>query len=120
MKKGFTLLEMLLTVLLLTVGMTSILHMVSRAIFADTNLENITTARYLGQEKMEEIKGAAAYDDIDSYASARAALTGAFSGFDRAVAVSGDPKQVDVTVYWTTQGQDQSLRLVTLFADYDY
>ena len=120
MKKGFTLLEMLVTIVLLTVGITSILQIAGMAMFADTNLENITIARYLAQEAMEEIKDAASYADIDSFASPRSTLTGEFADFDRTVTVSGDPKQVDATVYWTVKGQDQSVELVTLFTDYDY
>ena len=120
MRKGFTLLEMLVTVVLLTVGITSILQMTSMAMFADTNLENVTVARYLAQESMEEIKGAASYLDIDSFASSRSALTGDFADFEREITVSGDPKQVNVTVYWDVKGQDQSIELVTLFTDYDY
>ncbi|MCK5014684.1 MAG: type II secretion system protein [Candidatus Omnitrophica bacterium] len=120
MKKGFTLLEMLVTIVLLTVGITSILQIAGMAMFADTNLENVTIARYLAQEAMEEIKDAASYSDIDSFASERSSLTGDFADFDREVTISGDPKQVDVTVYWTVKGQDQSVELVTLFTDYDY
>lgn len=124
MKKGFTLLEMLVTIVLLTVGITSILQMAAIAIFADTNLENVTIARYLAQETMEEIKGAASYSDIDNFILTRSSLTGVgnkdFVDFDREVTVSGDPKQVNVTVYWTVKGQDQSVELVTLFTDYDY
>lgn len=88
--------------------------------FADTNIENFTIARYLAQEALEEIKDAALYVDVDSFASARGALSGDFAGFEREVMVSGDPKQVDVTVYWTVKGEDQSVNLVTLFTDYDY
>ena len=120
MKKGFTLLEMLITIVLLTVGISSILHIASIAMFADTNIENTIIARYLAQEKMEEIKDAASYSAIDSFASTRTTLTGDFADFDRAVTVAGDPKQVDVTVYWTVKGQDQTVNLVTLFTDYDY
>lgn len=124
MKKGFTLLEMLVTIILLTVGITSILQMAGMAIVADTNLENVTIARYLAQETMEEIKGAASYSDIDNFILTRSSLTGVgnkdFVDFDREVTVSGDPKQVNVTVYWTVKGQDQSVELVTLFTDYDY
>jgi prepilin-type N-terminal cleavage/methylation domain-containing protein len=119
-KKGFTLLEMLVTIVLLTSGIVAVLRMVSMAMFADVNVENTTIALYLAQEKMEEIKNASSYSNIDSYASARAALTGSFVDFDRAVTVSGDPKQVDVIVYWRVKGQDQSINLATLFTDYDY
>ena len=120
MRKGFTLLEMLVTIVLLTVGITSIFYITSIAMFADTNLEKLTVARYLLQESMEEIKGAATYSDIDSFASARAALSGDFADFEREITVSGDPKQVDVIVYWTAKDQEQSVSLNTLFTDYDY
>jgi prepilin-type N-terminal cleavage/methylation domain-containing protein len=120
MKKGFTLLEMLVTIVVLTVGVVSVLRMMSIGIFADTNTENSTIAFYLAQEKMEEIKDASSYPNIDTFASTRAALSGDFSDFDRAVTVSGDPKQVNVIVYWSVKGQDQSVNLVSLFADYDY
>ena len=68
----------------------------------------------------KDVKDAATYADIDGFASARATLTGDFADFDREVTVSGDPKQVDVNVYWTVKGQDQSVNLVTLFTNYDY
>lgn len=120
MKKGFTLFEMLVTIVLLTVGVVTLLSMMSASIFADTNGENAQIALYLAQETMENIKDASSYANIDSYASSRTSLTGDFADFDREVTVSGDPKQVDVIVYWTTGGADQSVDLVSLFADYDY
>lgn len=120
MKKGFTLLEMLVTVVLLTTGLVAILRMMSMGMFADVNVENATVAHYLAQEKMEEIKDAGSYSDVDSFSSARAALAGDFADFDREVTVAGDPKQVNVIVYWAVKGQDQSVDLVTLLADYDY
>ena len=120
MKKGFTLLEMLITIVLLTVGIVSILQMMSIGIFADTNTENSVIAFYLAQEAMEEVKDASSYANIDTFASTRATLSGDFSDFDRAVTVSGDPKQVNVIVYWSVKGQDQSIDLVSLFSDYDY
>lgn len=120
MKKGFTLLEMLIAIVLLTVGIISILQMMSIAIFADTNVENSVIAYYLAQESMENIKDASSYSNIDTFAESRATLSGDFSDFDREVTVSGDPKQVNVIVYWSVKGQDQSIDLVSLFADYDY
>ena len=119
-KKGFTLLEMLVTIVLLTAGIVSLLRMMSIGMFAVTGTEKATTALYLAQEKMEEIKDASSYSNIDSFASAKAALTGDYTDFQREVAVSGDPKQVNVIVYWTTKGDEQTLNLVSLFADYDY
>ena len=120
MNKGFTLLEMLVTIVLLTVGIVSILQMMSIAMFADVNTENAAIAYYLAQETMEDIKDASSYSNIDTFAASRAALSGDFSDFDREVTVSGTPKQVNVIVYWSVKGQDQSIDLVSLFADYDY
>ena len=86
MKKGFTLLEMLVTIVLLTVGIASILYITSMAMFADTNLEKLTIAYYLLQESMEDVKGATSYSDIDRFdSSGRETLSGDFKDFEREV-----------------------------------
>ncbi len=123
MKKGFTLLEILITIVLLTAGLTSILRAMSMGMAAESSLtgsENDAIAKYLAQEKMEEIKDASSYANIDSFVATKAALSGDYSNFERAVTVSGDPKQVNVIVYWMVNSIEQSIDLVTLFADYDY
>jgi len=121
MKKGFTLIEILITIVLLTAGITSILQAISLAMAAESaNNQNSAIARFLAQESMEEIKDAAAYDDIDDFAASKAALSGDYSSYSREITVSGDPKQVNVIVYWTAGGSENSIDLVTLFADYDY
>lgn len=119
-ERGFTLLEALITIVVLVVGVVVLLQVFSIGMFADTGVENTTIALNLAQEKMEEIKDASSYAGIDSFAAVRANLGGNFADFDREVTVSGDPKQVNVVVYWTVKGEDQSMNLVTLFADYDY
>lgn len=121
-KKGFTLLEILITIVILVVGVVVLLQMFSIGMFADTDVENAGLALNLAQEKMEQIKDAISYKAIDDFASARGEedLGDDFADFDREVTVSGNPKQVNVIVYWTVKGQDQSINLVTLFADYDY
>ncbi len=120
MKKGFTLLEILVTLVLLTSGIVAIVRVMGMGMFADANAEKSIIARYLAQEQMETIKDASSYSNIDSFASARTSLSGDFSDFDREVTVSGNPKEVHVIVYWTVQGQDQSVDFVTLFTDYDF
>lgn len=117
---GFTFLEILVAIILLVVGFSSILQVFSMGLFADADVESHTTALYLAQEKMEEIKDSATYAGINSFASARASLTGNFADFDREVIVSGNPKQVNVIVYWDVKGVDQNINLVSLFANYDY
>jgi len=123
MKKGFTLLEILITIVLLTAGLTSILRAMSMGMAAESSVagsDNNAIAKYLAQEKMEEIKDASSYANIDSFIATKAALSGDYSNFERAVTVSGDPKEVNVIVYWIVNSIEQSIDLVTLFANYDY
>ncbi len=111
-KRGFTLLELLLTLLLITSSFVALSAAVSSGLFASADNESILVATRLTQEKMEELKN-------KSYASvaaeAKAAVTG-FSAFQRDVTVSvpqSDLKQVTVTVYWTMKGDELSTNLVT-------
>lgn len=120
MNRGFTLLEMLVTIVVLTVGIVAVLEMMGLAMFADTNTENSVIAYYLAQEEMEEIKDAASYAAIDGFAQAQTAMTGDFADFDKEVTVSGNPKQVNVIITWDVKGEEQSVDLVSLFANYDY
>jgi len=115
---GFTFLEVLITIILLVVGMVAIIQVFSVGTVAEAEVDRTTTAVLLAQETMEEIRNVT-YVGIDGFASARTSLTGDFADFDREVTISGDPKQVNVTVYWTASGVDQMVNVVSLFADYD-
>lgn len=118
-KKGFTLLEAMITMVLLVVGVSAVFSLFGMTSTLDANNDSKAIALNLCQETMEEIKDAATYADVDTFAQARTNVGGDFSGFDRAVTVAGDPKQINVTVYWTEKGADQSIELLTLVADYD-
>lgn len=120
MNRGFTLIELLITIVLLVGGFSAILRALSIGMFIDSDVEKFTIALYLAQEKLEEIKDSSSYANIDTFATARASLGAGFTEFDREVTVAGDPKRVDVNVYWSVKGEDQNVQLVTLFADYDY
>jgi len=118
--RGYSLLEILITIIVVVVGYVALLQMFSITMFADADVENHTTALYLAQETMEEIRDSSTYTGIDSFASARTDLTGDFADFDREVTVSGTPKEVHVMVYWNVKGTDQNVNLVSLFTDYDF
>jgi len=120
MKKGFTLLEMLVTIVVLTAGIVPVVQMMGMAMFADVNTENTVIAAYLAQEAMEEIKDAASYAAINGFAHAQTPMTGDYADFDKEVTVTGDPKQVNVIISWDAKGTEQGVDLVSLFADYDY
>ncbi|MFA5117255.1 MAG: prepilin-type N-terminal cleavage/methylation domain-containing protein [Candidatus Omnitrophota bacterium] len=116
-KSGFTLLEVLIATLLLSVGVLSIAGAFSSGIVTSGDLESVDLAQNLTQEKMEGIKEQfyAAVVNED-----RSAVPG-FSAFQRQVAVKllhTSLKQVDVTVYWYTKGGQANVTLTTLVANY--
>ncbi len=109
---GFTLLEVLLALLLVTVGSLALSQAFSLGLFASADDESLLVSTQLAQEKMEEIRN-------KSYASianeTRAAVSG-FSGFEREVVVSTpltSLKQVSVNVYWFNKASELSTSLVT-------
>jgi prepilin-type N-terminal cleavage/methylation domain-containing protein len=119
--KGFTLLEMMISVVCLVVGISTTLQVLGMSLAADAAIENKIIALSLARQKLEESKNSSSYANIDLLVSARASLGGDFSDFDREVVVGvSDPKQVTVTVYWTAKGGEQDLTLATLLTDYDY
>src|SRR5688572_29694609 len=91
---GFSLIEIMLTIMVLALGILSITRSFNTALLSENQINNRRTARTLGEEKMEEIKNADSYAAIDGFASARTNLGGDFADFSREVIVNGDPKEV--------------------------
>ncbi len=118
-KRGVTLIELVIALVLMTIGTTSLIHVLSMGIFADSNLEQSIIALNLANEKMEEIKDTA-FGSISSDSE-----TGSEIGFasfdDRIVTVTNtqsDLKDVEVGVRWTEKGGQQSVAVRTYIADY--
>jgi len=121
--QGFSLLEVLLTVVLLTVGSIALMRALSLGVFADTLIENNVIALNLAREKMEEIQNESVFSSIvDENRNSNEAGLGTFSqGYDREVNVTdiaSDLKQIEVSVFWTVKGQEISLDLASYKADY--
>ena len=124
--KGFTLLEMLLAILLLTIGIVAVAQAFSAGMYSSTNAgtfiasdaESVDLALNIAQAKMEEIMNT-------SFAGIAAVPKAAVSGFgsysqkvDVTLAGNGtDLKKVDVTVYWTTRNGDTNISLSTYVAN---
>ena len=115
MKKGFTLLEVMLTIILVVVGFVSLMQAFSIGLSAGEE-EAEFTALHLAQEKMEDLRNT-------SYASIVNGTENpvlGFSGFSRTVAVSTAPplpaglKEVTTTVSW---GSTFNVSLVTYISD---
>ena len=116
-KEGFTLLEVLIALIVLSVGVVAIARAFSAGIFAAAaTSEDVEVALCIAQASMEEIKDTT-YDDLADSGPTEDAN---FPNFDVTVDVDeGDnPMQVDITVAWDTKGGASSVTLTTLVADY--
>jgi len=110
--RGFTLLEILIALVLFTVGVVVIAGIFSSGILSSSDAENTAIAMSLAQRRMEEIRNLA-YADIAS--EAKDDVSG-FSGFQREVTVSEPEaglKQVIVTAYWTFKGDEIGVPIQT-------
>lgn len=110
--KGFTLLEVMLAVVLLTLGVIAVAGLFGTALVGSSDAENTAIAMNLAQKRMEEIRNIS----YDSIADESKADVSGFSGFQRAAAVTEpltDLKKVTVTVYWLSKGAVASESLVT-------
>lgn len=119
-KSGFTLLEVLIALILFTVGVIAVAGFFSSGLFASSDAENTAIAMNLAQRRMEEIKNFTFANVVDE---AKAAVSG-FTGFEREVTVSdpsgaptiADLKDVTVTVYWDVKADEVSVSLRTLIS----
>ncbi len=110
-----------MAVVLLVVGSVVTLNMFGLGMSADVNSEHSTIALALAQGEMELIKNAGSWAAVDSFASPRTNLGGGdYADFDQEVIVTGDPKEVQVIIYWDALGGVQNLELDTLLTNYNY
>jgi len=111
--KAFSLLEILIAIMIFTVGIISILSLLNMGLFGDLDAENTSTALALTQQRLEEIRNLAF--DAGIVNESKAPVAG-FSGFQREVIVTQpqtDLKQVTVTTYWTAKANEVGASLVT-------
>ena len=112
-RKAFSLLEILIAIMIFTVGTLSIMGLFSRGLFGSLDAENTSTALALTQRRLEEIRNLNFTTGIVN--ESKAAVTG-FPGFQREVIVTQpqtDLKQVMVTTYWTAKANEVGTSLVT-------
>lgn len=118
LKRGFTILEVLITTLIVGISIFALMEAMNRGIFSSGDVENYSLALSLTQRKLEEIKGTS-FGSVAS--SARATIvdiagTNSSVTFDQQVVVTSVHtylKQVDVTTYWTVPNGETSISLST-------
>lgn len=116
--KGFTLLEIIISLAVLVVGVISLVSMFGSGFSMAGISEQSSTAVFLAQERMEQLRNETYANIINEARSA----TG-FAFFDREVVISypespdTDIKQVTVTVYWTVKSGEGKIELVSYFVN---
>ena len=112
---GFTLLEMMLSLVLFATGTLAVHELMHRAQAGATDGENVLLATHLGQRRLEELR-LTAYAGIANEAKASVSSPSGYSRFSRQVAVTTpytNLKQIVVTVYWNVPGGETSISLRT-------
>lgn len=119
-KKGFTLLEILLTLALFGIGVIGIGGLFGYVLDSSLDAEYTEIAVNLAKARMEEVRNIP-YVSIVDEAKAQVEVIGstlppAFQAFQRQVGVTEiltDLKQVTVTIYWQFKGEEASEQLTT-------
>ncbi len=116
--KGFTLLEIIISLAVLVVGVISLVTMFGSGLNIAGVSEQSSTAIFLAQERMEQLRNETYANIINE---ARSAL--GFASFDREVVVmypqspDTDIKQVTVNVYWPVKSGEGKIELVSYFVN---
>ncbi|CRI67747.1 hypothetical protein THIOKS180010 [Thiocapsa sp. KS1] len=108
-QRGFTLIEALIALVILSFGLFGLMQIQTRVMLKTGDSKAQTAAVNLAQEKLEELR-ARDYADIDSDEDLIEAAAGDTTDFTRTWTVTErtDPpyKEVSVTIDWTRPGQD--------------
>ena len=112
---GFTLMEVLVAMLILSVGLLGMAALVTGIINSNKLSNRISTATVLAQDKMEDIKRIG-YDNAVS--ETKASMSSPYDNYEREVTVvdpspAANMKTVTVTVYWESS---KSVSLKTILA----
>ena len=124
-KKGFTLLEVMVAVVVLAFGLLAIMHLFPIGLRASKISRDTTVASLLAQAKIEELRNTGwaslsssttteGYGTITNYPQFKRVTTIDY------VDVVNDPnlKKIVVEVFYKPYGGERSVKLVTLFTDY--
>lgn len=111
-QKGFTILEVLLAVVLITTGFAVLLNFASIGLFSGGENENELTGISLAQDKIEELRNKSYANVVNEV---KAAVSG-FTGFQREVVVTipqTNLKQININVYWLSKSSELNTGITT-------
>lgn len=124
-RKGFSLLEVMVAVVILAFGLLAIMHLFPIGLRASKISQDTTVATFLAQQKIEELRNTK-YADIDD-TPLTATFASPFSNFTWTKSVSeseweeidaGELSKVMIEVSYSPYGQGRRVKLVTFIADY--
>lgn len=116
-RRGFSLLEVMLTLVLVSAGTVAVVELFQRARMGGTQAENVLTATYLAQRRLEELRNTA-YDDLDEAEESETQIStpSGYGWFRRQVEVTEPQtnlRQVVVTITWDAPGGEAEVSLQT-------
>jgi len=113
---GFTLLEIMIALAIISVAMVSLLSLANRSIGVHDHLQRLTIATLLAQEKMAETEVSAARGTLDSQDS-QGAYSDPYAGYLWRITYADTPlpsvRVVTVTVSWGDEKLNESVDLAS-------
>ena len=109
LESGYTLLEILLTISILSIALIPLMEMLPQALLLDAKLEQETKVAFLAQRKLEEVKSKAIYDFDQDYTESATAFPSPDQGFKYTVSddQGAEIKEIAVNV-WRDEDGDGS------------
>jgi type II secretion system protein I len=111
--KGFTLLEVLLSLSIISVSLLAVINCFSGAVSAKKSVLNYTQAMLLADEKLFEIQNAD-FNKIEKKGNFNPPYEKFQWGIDASSTDYSNLAQVDLTVSWTQQGREKSIQVATI------
>lgn len=107
---GFTLIEVLIAITILTIGLLAVATMQVSAIYGNKMGNDVSRAIFLAQDKLEELKNSADITIVPSGSD----QTGIFNRNWQIGPSGTNSRSVTVTVSWITRGNNHSVALNTI------
>jgi type IV pilus assembly protein PilV len=117
-QEGFTLVELMIALVVLSVGLTALAALQISAIKGNAFSKRMTTAVTIANAKLEQVKNTS-YANIQSESSTQ--VTAANMNFTRQVTVTNDSpapntKTVNVTVTWKDGSKSYTVPMLTIIS----